>query len=99
MMSISPSTAAPPRPHRLRPTRRLGLAVLVVALAVTALLPWEWSFIDDGGLLTVLHAKQKAYGTLAGIPADIYQMYLTDLSWGLFRPAYWVYCGTFYLLP
>src|SRR5690348_13682189 len=114
-MSIAPvaaeqgggPTTRPGADLPLRPVRRawrprarwLVLAGLAVVLAVTAALPWEWSFIDDGALLTALHAQQQAHGALLGIPADIYQMYRVDLTWGLFRPSYWVYAGTFYLLP
>jgi hypothetical protein len=89
----------PPRRVRLPRGRLLLLGGLAVGLVLAALPRWEWSFIDDGALLNALHTQQRLHGTFGGIPADIYQMYRNDVSWGLFRPAYWVYCATFYLLP
>jgi hypothetical protein len=75
------------------------VSALLAALTGTAFLPWEWSFIDDGGQLTRLHSNLAAHGPVAGVLRDILAMYRTDLSWGLFRPAFWVFGGTFYLLP
>ncbi|MEN3309914.1 MAG: hypothetical protein V7603_6116 [Micromonosporaceae bacterium] len=98
---VSPQPGPVSRVRLSRPRVRplAAFAALAAGLVLVALLPWEWSFIDDGALLTVLHAKQNAHGAILAVPADIYQMYRTDLSWGLFRPSYWVYCGIFYLLP
>jgi hypothetical protein len=97
------STVVPVRePTRFGAARRarwLFGSALLIALAGTALLPWEWSFIDDGDQLTRLHSSQAAHGPVAGVLSDVLAMYRTDLSWGLFRPAFWVFGATFYLLP
>jgi hypothetical protein len=73
--------------------------VLALAVLATAFLPWEWSFIDDGLMLTTLHGNQAQHGWFGGILYDILDMYRADKSWGLFRPTFWVFTGTFYLLP
>jgi hypothetical protein len=94
------STQPDPRPRARFPRAYvLLLGAVLIVLVLIALAPWEWSFIDDGNMLTILHGQQKAYGTLPGIPGDAYDWFRRDLTWGLFRPAFWVYAGTFYLLP
>ncbi|GAA5200982.1 hypothetical protein GCM10023322_80040 [Rugosimonospora acidiphila] len=86
-----------------RPRRRLWpwlvAAVLAVAVAATSFLPWEWSFIDDGGMLTFLHGYQHQHGWFLGALDMIYHDFQGDRAWGLFRPTFWVFTGTFYLLP
>lgn len=100
----APERRQGPHPLRILRVRLSRVRILVVAgvglaLLLVALLPWEWSFIDDGGLLTALRVQQTAHGALAGVATDVGYMYRIDLGWGLFRPAFWVYCATFYLLP
>jgi hypothetical protein len=73
--------------------------VALVVLVGFAALPWEWSFIDDTGALDILHAQQATHGTVGGILPAAGVWYRIDLGWGLFRPAWWLYGGTFYLLP
>ncbi|WP_203921611.1 hypothetical protein [Rugosimonospora africana] len=75
------------------------LVILVAALVASAFLPWEWSFIDDGNQITILRGDQAAHGWLGGILQDMIDMYHKDRWWGLFRPSFWVFAGTFYLLP
>jgi hypothetical protein len=100
-MSQDLITAAPAVTQRV-PVRRavyrwlVGGAVLLVGYA---LLPWEWSFIDDPRLVDTLHAEQHAHGWLPGTVAAIGSAYRFDATWGLFRPSWWVYAGVFYLLP
>jgi len=89
----------PPRGRRRRPGAGL-LGAVVLALAGIAALPWEWSFIDDTALLGHLHRNQAAHGSLVGVLTTIRGAAAWDVTdWGLFRPAYWVYQGVFYLLP
>ena len=71
----------------------LRLLILAAVLLVVGwlLLPWEWSLIDDGqalGHVRTIGVRQTA---------ELYRF--TDSSWGLFRPMFWLYMGTFYLLP
>jgi hypothetical protein len=73
--------------------------VACAALVAYALLPWEWSFVDDDGSISRLTGAQATYGWLPGIAQATYESMRFDLSWGLFRPAYWVYTATFYALP
>lgn len=85
-------------------TRRIALAPLVVVLIAAALtLTWalapaEWSFVDDAGLKQALDASVREHGVLSGISHQVGSMVDIDRSWGLFRPLYWVYAATFYLL-
>ncbi|MEV6522155.1 hypothetical protein AB0M43_09460 [Longispora sp. NPDC051575] len=71
----------------------LRLLILAAVLLVVGwlLLPWEWSLIDDG----------QALGHVRTIGVrQTFELYrFTDSSWGLFRPLFWLYMGTFYLLP
>jgi hypothetical protein len=75
------------------------LVILLAGVVASAFLPWEWSFIDDGNQITILRGDQAAHGWLGGILRDVVDMYQKDRWWGLFRPSWWVYAGTFYLLP
>ncbi|WP_412544029.1 hypothetical protein R8Z50_16460 [Longispora sp. K20-0274] len=75
----------------MRTPLRLLLLAAVLLVAGWLLVPWEWSLIDDGqaiGHVRTIGAEQTA---------ELYRY--TDATWGLFRPAFWVYMGTFYLLP
>jgi hypothetical protein len=100
LVSSAPA-AAPTQPRRRRVvTVRLGLAAGVLAVLILyAALPWEWSFIDDTGALAILHGQQDAHGTWGGAFGAATVWYRLDLGWGLFRPAFWLYAGAFYLLP
>src|SRR5947209_2747714 len=71
----------------------------VAALVGVAELPWEWSFIDDTGVLAILHGQQDLHGTVGGVWSAARVAYDLDTTWGLFRPAWWLYAGAFYLLP
>lgn len=72
--------------------------VVVAAVVGWALVPAEWSFVDDAGLKTSLLAAVHQHGVVGGVVSQISAMVRTDRTWGLFRPLYWVYGGTFYLL-
>ena len=93
---------AEPSPRsRLRPGRRRiawGAGLLAVLVAA-AWLPWEWSFIDDSLLLTVTGRQVSQYGRWGGLYRVVEELANWDRSWGLFRPAYWVYVPAFYQLP
>ncbi|GIG56515.1 hypothetical protein Lfu02_08870 [Longispora fulva] len=75
----------------MRTPLRLLILAAVLLVAGWLLVPWEWSLIDDG----------QALGHVQSIgvrqTAELYRF--TDGSWGLFRPMFWLYMGTFYLLP
>lgn len=53
--------------------------------------------MDDPGIRKTLLASMKEHG-LSGIFHHMANMAVGDKAWGLFRPAYWVYASTFYLL-
>jgi hypothetical protein len=91
MVPTEVSVAAPVSAARRRPFGVVFLVGGLVLLVGYALLPWEWSFIDDTGALAILHGH--------GVPGAVRVWYRMDLDWGLFRPAWWLYGGTFYLLP
>ncbi|NJC70106.1 hypothetical protein HC031_10345 [Planosporangium thailandense] len=90
--------AATPRRVRVRWVL-LGVLLVVGVLAAIARLPWEWSFIDDSALLDVVNPQVRAHGPVGGFVTAAYEMYRIDLTWGLFRPAYWLYVAGFYQLP
>jgi hypothetical protein len=92
---VPDATVQRPKRHRIW----WGLCAAVVLLIV-AMLPWEWSFIDDSALIGHLRWNMNAYGHFGGIAATIRNAAEWDLTtWGLFRPSYWLYQGVFYLLP
>jgi hypothetical protein len=89
----------PQRSHRRR-AAVVALVVLVgVSLVVVARLPWEWSLIDDSGLVDLVGARVSDKGAVGGFTSSVGDLYRTDVDWGLFRPAYWVYVAAFYQLP
>lgn len=75
----------------------LGMTAMLVGWAYLPL--WEWSFIDDGQLLAALDSSRARHGPVAGVAHTFAAAVRFDLDWGLFRPGYWVYVSTFYLLP
>ena len=52
-----------------------------------AWLPWEWSFIDDGTLLTITERHVGQHGPLGALLPAAEELYRADRAWGLFRPA------------
>lgn len=73
------------------------MAAILVGWAYLPL--WEWSFIDDGQLLAALDVSRARHGPVAGVAYAFVAAIQFDVEWGLFRPSYWVYVATFYLLP
>ena len=76
----------------------VAVAVCVGLVVLWAALPSEWSLVDDPLQKQALVASMHGHGALGGVLNRIGQGYRDDLAWGLFRPVYWVYCATFYLL-
>jgi len=60
---------------------------------------WAWSPVDDAGHVLALNALIEESGPLSGTARYALTMFEIDLSWGLFRPSYWLYASFFYLLP
>lgn len=77
----------------------VGLLALTLVLVAWSLLPWEWSLIDDPGLVLSVRSAIDDHGAVLGPLVHIWRMVETDLSWGLFRPAYWIYPSLVYALP
>lgn len=75
------------------------VAVVLAGLVAVARLPWEWSLIDDSGLIDLVHGRVRDSGPIGGFGSAVHDLYRADLAWGLFRPAYWVYVASFYQLP
>ena len=86
--------------RRTLKTALVGLAaLLIIAFAwwyVT--LPWEWSNIDDPGFVLSLEFE-KEENALLGYLTHVWFMIDIDLSWGLFRPSYWLYPSFIYGFP
>lgn len=82
---------------------RRGLWMALAAIVTLTLfgysqLPWEWSDIDDPGLVLGLQREVADHGVL-GYVTNSYRMFQTDLAWGLFRPSYWIYPSLVYGFP
>jgi hypothetical protein len=97
----SPAPPAPPAPPKRRRPARAAVtgAGAVLALAASARLPWEWSLIDDGSLLSFTDRHVAAHGRLGALVPAAVEWYHTDRAWGLFRPAFWATVAVFYQLP
>lgn len=85
------------------PKKRTAIvAVALFALVILTLLwtriSWAWSPVDDAGHVLSLRALIDENGILGGMSAYTQTMLSIDLSWGLFRPSYWLYPSLFYLL-
>lgn len=90
---------------RLGPWKRKSVVRVVIVWAVIAILlylysriPWEWSDMDDSGFVLSLRREMTDHGYL-GIATHVLWMINVDLTWGLFRPAYWLYPSFVYVLP
>lgn len=72
----------------------------MVALVCWTLIPdWEWSFLDDAGQKTYALGYRTHRGLLGGVWANAKAQYDADIhQWGLFRPLWYPYASTFYLL-
>lgn len=71
---------------------------LVLVVAWSVLIEWEWSFVDDAGQKTALADATSRAGLLPGVLDHIESQARADWAgWGLFRPVYYVYAGLFYL--
>ena len=88
---------------------RFGKGHTLVAVLATAALSglvmiwlqidWAWSPVDDAGHVLALNALIEESGPVIGTARYAIEMFAIDLSWGLFRPSYWLYPSFFYLLP
>ena len=96
--------------RKLRLRDRLGspwirVAVVTVAALIVfgfawwyVSLPWEWSNIDDPGFVLSLESETSRNGFL-GYLTHVWFMIDIDLTWGLFRPSYWLYPSLVYGFP
>jgi len=93
--------------HLRRVTRRQakalacgGLALLAaMAFVVWALVDWSWSTIDDANFALSWRKAALRGQSLAFSLQHVQGMASSDVQWGLFRPAYWVYPSLVYWLP
>ena len=77
----------------------LGVAAVVLASLAIALIPAEWSLVDDAGLKTQLNAQIQSHGLIGGIWSAFSGYASSELTHGgQFRPLAYVYWSTFYLL-
>ena len=77
----------------------LATAVITLVLvAVWTQIDWAWSPVDDAGHILNLQQITNDHGWLTGPFVYITELIRTDLTWGLFRPSYWLYPSWFYLL-
>jgi len=81
-----------------------GLIVLFILITVISAIwafaiPWTWSTIDDPGYVLSLKAASSDSNTVFAIWEQILNAARNGPAWGVFRPAFWVYQSTVYLLP
>jgi len=96
-----------PKPGLLLRLRQHWIRVAIVAAAALIVfgfvwwyvsLPWEWSNIDDPGFVLSLQSETSRNGFL-GYLTHVWFMIDIDLTWGLFRPSYWLYPSLVYGFP
>ena len=81
---------------------RLALVIALLVITLTAIwmsLDWIWSTIDDPGFVLSFQDLDAKHGFLGARALQAYQMFTSDLNWGLFRPSYWLYPSAIYGLP
>ena len=84
--------------HRWQFTAIALIALLVgTVLTLWGSIAWTWSPVDDAGHVLALRTLIDENGLLLGMVNYVLELIRVDLSWGLFRPAYWVYPSLFYL--
>ena len=77
----------------------LAIAALSALVLIWLRIDWAWSPVDDAGHALALNALMEESGPIIGMARYALAMFEIDLSWGLFRPSYWLYPSFFYLLP
>lgn len=75
-----------------------ALAGLAGAATVLVHHPWQWSLIDDPVKVQALQHQIALHGHVPGVLHRIAECAQADWDSGLFRPSFWVYESTFYLL-
>lgn len=99
---VSPPPVSSRSPRILEESRAklvwLGVAGVVVVSLAIALIPAEWSLVDDAGLKAQLDAQIQSHGLIGGI-WSAFSGYAAELTQGgQFRPLAYLYWSTFYLL-
>ena len=85
--------------HPVRIAFICGIVLLLASFSWWYIsLPWEWSNIDDPGFVLSLESETTRNGSL-GYFTHIWYMVDVDVTWGLFRPSYWLYPSFVYWLP
>lgn len=74
------------------------LAGLSGAVTVLVHRSWQWSLIDDPFQVRALEQQVSRHGHMSGVLHRFVECAQSDWGWGLFRPAYWIYQSTFYLM-
>ncbi|MEO6713337.1 MAG: hypothetical protein ABIM89_07905 [Mycobacteriales bacterium] len=86
--------------HTLTSDRRRVITVgLLVLVIVWAVLPWQWSLVDDAGYRLALKQAAQQNGWWDAVTGRISAVYADDRAGGQFRPVLWLYAGLFYSLP
>lgn len=75
------------------------MSVILVLIILWLVIEWEWSTIDDPGLVIAAQSARDLNGIPGGILVRLNEAYEVDRSWGLFRPSYWLYQATVYQFP
>jgi hypothetical protein len=77
-----------------------GIPLLLILLFTYSRYSWEWSVMDDPGyVLRLQQSIAETGGTFSGILYNFRQHRAVDTVGGIFRPAFWAYTSTVYLLP
>ena len=87
---------------RAWPSKVLLPAIALVTLTLGAIwlwIPWEWAPIDDPGQVILLGREIAESGRISGTYNRFSQLVNGDVSWGIFRPSYWIFQVSVYQLP
>jgi len=74
-------------------------AISFILLAIWALVPWQWSSVDDPGQALAMRELIAANGFVGAIVERVGQLALGDYEGGVFRPLAWIYPPLLYWMP
>ena len=68
-------------------------------ISLWALVPWQWSPVDDPGQVLAMRDLIAAHGYFGALIERTIELAKGDFTGGVFRPVAWVYPPLFYWLP
>lgn len=74
-------------------------AISFILLTIWALVPWQWSSVDDPGQALAMRELIASNGPVWAILERVGQLALGDYNGGVFRPIAWIYPPLLYWMP